>query len=181
MKMRWLAVPIALTWPVAGCTENVQQPSSSASESQAAALVGDAAPAPSPPRRLHGPPPEAFDACQAKAVGAACTVTFGPKSVAGTCTAAPPGIDDTRAACRPNDMPPPPDGGRGHLFHGPPPEAFTACEGKTAGATCTVAFDAHTLDGTCLAPPPHARDAGESCLACAPPHPHHPPHAPPQP
>jgi len=57
------------------------------------------------------------------------------------------------------DAPPP---------HGPPPEAFDACAGKTEGANPSVTFHDKTLDGTCLSPP---KDAGETRLFCAPPHP----------
>lgn len=35
----------------------------------------------------------------------------------------------------------------------PPPEAFRACEGKSEGAECSVAFRGETLDGVCVAPP----------------------------
>jgi hypothetical protein len=41
-------------------------------------------------------PPAAFDACQGKAVGDACTVTFGTKQMEAKCAAAP----DGRLACR---------------------------------------------------------------------------------
>jgi hypothetical protein len=61
----------------------------------------------------------------------------------------------------------------------PPEEAFTACDGKTAGAECTVTFGDRSLTGTCLAPPP---DVNETRLFCAPPRPAHDgsPHAPPR-
>jgi len=42
-------------------------------------------------------PPAAFDACQGKGVGDACTVTFGEKQIEAKCAAAP----DGRLACRP--------------------------------------------------------------------------------
>jgi hypothetical protein len=69
----------------------------------------------------------------------------------------------------PPDMPPPGGPGGPHGGpHGPPPaEAFTACDGKAAAATCSVTLGDHTMNGTCLAPPP---DSGETRLACAPPH-----------
>lgn len=50
------------------------------------------------------PPPEAFKACEGIAANTACSVTFGERTVAGTCLA-PPGL---KLACVPNDMPPPP-------------------------------------------------------------------------
>jgi hypothetical protein len=66
----------------------------------------------------------------------------------------------------PHDHGPPP--GHGHPHGPPPPEAFAACDGKTADASCTVALPDRTLDGTCRTPPP---DSGETRLACAPAHP----------
>jgi hypothetical protein len=42
-------------------------------------------------------PPAAFDACQGKGVGDACTVTFGEKQIEAKCAASP----DGRLACRP--------------------------------------------------------------------------------
>ncbi len=50
-----------------------------------------------PHRGKHELPPAAFDACQAKGVGDACTVTFGDKQIDAKCAAAP----DGRLACRP--------------------------------------------------------------------------------
>jgi hypothetical protein len=43
------------------------------------------------------PPPAAFDACQGKGVGDACTVTLGEKQIEAKCAATP----DGRLACRP--------------------------------------------------------------------------------
>lgn len=54
----------------------------------------------------HGPPPEAFAACTDKKTGDSCTVTLRDRTLSGTCTATP----DDRVACRPDHMPPPPDG-----------------------------------------------------------------------
>jgi hypothetical protein len=34
----------------------------------------------------------------------------------------------------------------------PPPEAFSACQGKSEGAQCTVSFHDKTHDGVCVAP-----------------------------
>ena len=42
-------------------------------------------------------PPAAFDACQGKGVGDACTVTFGNKQIEAKCAATP----DGKVACRP--------------------------------------------------------------------------------
>jgi hypothetical protein len=36
--------------------------------------------------------------------------------------------------------------------HRPPPEAFSACEGKAAGDACQVTLHDRTLDGSCVAP-----------------------------
>lgn len=44
----------------------------------------------------------------------------------------------------------------------PPPEAFTACEGKARGDACTVQLRDRAINGVCDAPP------GESRLACRP-------------
>jgi hypothetical protein len=57
----------------------------------------------------------------------------------------------------------PPPGGRPH---GPPPAAFEACKGKSAGDACEVTFstptgDEHTVKGTCAALP-------DARLACRP-------------
>jgi len=52
--------------------------------------------------------------------------------------------------------------------HPPPPEAFDACNGKTADAACTVTHGDRTMEGKCITPPP---DANEKRLLCAPPHP----------
>ncbi|APR83396.1 Hypothetical protein A7982_08745 [Minicystis rosea] len=106
----------------------------------------------------HGPPPEAFTACDGKARGDTCSVQFHDTAVQGTCDAPP---DASKLACRPNHPPPPPP---------PPPEAFTACDGKARGDTCSVQFHDTAVQGTCDAPP----DAGK--LACRP---NGPPPAPP--
>lgn len=72
-----------------------------------AALADDR---PGPPPQHHGPPPEAFTACESKAAGDACTVTFGSESIAGHCAAPPSGASESTLACRPDNMP----------NHGPP-------------------------------------------------------------
>ena len=101
-----------------------------------------------------------------------CTVTFGKESLAGKCVTPPADAPDTRLVCRPDKMPEGhgPGGHRGHggRPHGPPPEeVFVACDGKAAGAACSVKIGDHTLDGTCKAPPP---GVNETRLGCAPPH-----------
>lgn len=156
---------------VAACSAGAQSATADTA-TQTQALGADGGPKGGRPRGPHGPPPAAFDACASKAVGDACTVSFGDKDHAGTCAAPPPGAPDTRIACRPNDMPPP---GEGHPHHPPPPEAFTACDGKASDAACAVKLSDRTIDGVCRTPPP---DSGETRLVCVPPHP---PHGPPGP
>ncbi|HEY4117745.1 MAG TPA: hypothetical protein VGM56_07820 [Byssovorax sp.] len=59
-----------------------------------------------PKGRHHGPPPEAFAACEGKADGDACSVTFRDDTAhAGTCQAP----EGKQLACRPDDMPSRPD------------------------------------------------------------------------
>ena len=126
-----------------------------------------------PPRHHHGPPPEALEACRSKAVGDACTVTFGKESLAGKCVtppAPPSGAPDGASApvvCRPDKMPEHgPGGGPGGRPHGPPPEeVFAACDGKAADAACSVTLGDHTIEGTCRAAPP---TMNETRLGCAP-------------
>jgi hypothetical protein len=96
------------------------------------------------------PPPEAFQACQSLAEGAACTVTHGDHQMAGTCRSGPDGGALACAPARP---------------HGPPPEAFQACQSLAEGATCTVSMHGRSMTGTCRSGP----DGGT--LACAPPRP----------
>lgn len=56
--------------------------------------------------------------------------------------------------------------GKGDHHRGPPPEAFTACEGKAAGDACSVTTpDGETLAGTCASPP---ADAPDTRIACRP-------------
>lgn len=50
----------------------------------------------------------------------------------------------------------------------PPPAAFDACSGKSAGEACQVALPDRTVDGTCAATP-------DGALACRPDHPPGPP------
>jgi hypothetical protein len=62
-----------------------------------------------------------------------------------------------------------PSGASAERPHGPPPAAFEACAGKSAGDSCTVTFRDRTIDGTCKAFPEDDR------LFCRP------NHAPPEP
>jgi len=97
----------------------------------------------------HRPPPEALQACASLAEGAACTFSLGDQSVSGTCRTGPHG---EAAACMPAQPP----------HHGPPPEAFEACNGLSEGQTCTVSFQGGSMSGACRSGP----DGG--ALACAP-------------
>jgi hypothetical protein len=118
----------------------------------------------------RGPPAEAFDACSGKAVSDPCSVTFHDETLAGKCVAPPEGATETWIACRPDKPPPPPRSGTrdGHP-HGPPPaEVFTACDGKAAGAACSVKLGDRTIDGTCKTPP---AETSETRLGCLPSHP----------
>lgn len=92
--------------------------------------------------RHHGPPPEAFAACEGKAVGdAAQFVAPNGETVTGTCEPA-----DDRLALRPDH---PPERSRGRR-HSPPPEAYAACEGKSAGDTAQFSGrHGETVTGTC--------------------------------
>ena len=56
----------------------------------------------------HAPPPEAYDACDAKAEGDACTVSFDERTIDGTCAADPE--TDGALFCMPDHPPPPPSG-----------------------------------------------------------------------
>jgi len=52
-------------------------------------------------------------------------------------------------------------GGGGYHHMGPPAEALTACEGKTAGDTCSFVIEGDTVQSICS-----ARRNGEGPLAC---------------
>lgn len=70
--------------------------------SLATALHGAASSA--QPREERQPPPFAYTACDGRAEGAACEVTFGDRTLPGTC-----GLDRSqRLFCRPTHMPPAP-------------------------------------------------------------------------
>ncbi len=50
-----------------------------------------------------------------------------------------------------------------------PSEAYTACEGKASGSTCSVQFGDRSLSGTCEAPPPNASNKALACRPSGPP------------
>jgi hypothetical protein len=90
----------------------------------------------------NGPPPEAFKACEGKAEGMKAQFT-GPdgQTITGACR-----IADGRLVLRPDRPAENSRDGR----RGPPPEAYKACEGKTAGATAQfVDPRGETMRGTC--------------------------------
>jgi hypothetical protein len=152
-----------------GCSGTTATSDPAATQTQAqTAANSDGGEARRPHRPHHAPPEEAFTACASKAAGDSCSVAIGKDSVTGTCVTPPADAPDTRIVCRPEGMP-----GRGHHQPGPPPaEIFTACEGKSADASCSVTLGDHTLEGTCKAPPP---GVNETRLGCAPAHPPPPP------
>lgn len=102
----------------------------------------------------RGPPPEALAACQDKTEGAECSFTGGRgETVAGACRANPeagglecfPTNPPGRDGRGPDDAGPGPAGRRG-----PPPESFSACEGKADGAECSfTGRRGDTLTGAC--------------------------------
>ena len=93
--------------------------------------------------RRHGPPPEAYTACESKSAGDSAQFV-GPRgeTVAGTCEQ-----EGNRMVLRPNDRPRGKNGGK---RQGPPPEAYTACEGKNAGDSAQFNSPrGDTVTGTC--------------------------------
>ena len=104
-------------------------------------------------RRRHGPPPEAFNACEGKSVGdTAEFVSPRGDTVTGTCEQ-----QGDRLVLRPDNPPGGNSDGNdrssqnaGRRQHGPPPEAYTACEGKNLGDTAEfVSPRGDTVTGTC--------------------------------
>jgi hypothetical protein len=90
----------------------------------------------------HAPPAEAYTACEGKQAGdAAQFVTPHGDTVSGTCE---PEAD--RLVLRPDYL----RGRSGGRRHGPPPEAYTACEGKNAGDPAQLTGrHGETVTGTC--------------------------------
>jgi len=94
------------------------------------------------------PPPAAYDACDAKGEGDACSVAMRDHTVDGTCNKRGA---DTRLSCRPNHPP--------HI----PREAVEACNGKNVADTCTVSHDGHTIEGACENGPEGSLHCRPSC------------------
>ncbi|AKV04499.1 hypothetical protein AKJ09_11162 [Labilithrix luteola] len=162
LRFAGFASALSLSLVVAACAQSAQE--SSTAQGQQGLSTSDGGSGGHPhDGRHHGPPPAAFDACTSKATGDACTVSFDDKQINGKCAAPPPDAEDKRSFCAPEGGP----GGPHGRPHGPPPaEAFAACDGKTEGASCDVAFDGGTRSGNCIVPP---SDSGEKRLVCAPP------------
>ena len=103
-------------------------------------------------RRRHGPPPEAYTACEGKNAGdKAEFVSPHGDTVKGTCEQEGNRLvlrpDNSRRNSAGNNRSSQNDGRR---QHGPPPEAFTACEGKSAGDTAEfVSPRGDTVTGIC--------------------------------
>lgn len=87
-----LALTAALALLAACKSEKSDEATSADSAEPVAAASGDQ------PRHKRELPPAAFDACQGKALGDTCTVTFREKQIEAKCAAAP----DGRLACHPD-------------------------------------------------------------------------------
>ena len=92
--------------------------------------------------RHHGPPPEAYAACEDKSAGDTSQfVDPRGETITGTCE-----LKGDRLVLRPDR----PKGKSKGRRHGPPPEAYTACEGKGVGDTSQfVDPRGETVSGTC--------------------------------
>ncbi|MCP4692918.1 MAG: hypothetical protein GY859_33060 [Desulfobacterales bacterium] len=94
------------------------------------------------PGGRQGPPPEAYTACEGKSAGDAAQFT-NPRgeTVSGTCEE-----KGDRLVLRPDHRGGNSKGGR----QGPPPEAYTACEDKSAGDAAQFENPrGETVSGTC--------------------------------
>ena len=89
-----------------------------------------------------GPPPEAFRVCAGKSEGSMAQFTNPDgETITGTCRVA-----DGRLVLRPDH----PRGNSPGERRGPPPEAFSACVGKSAGSTAQfIGPRGETVKGTC--------------------------------
>jgi hypothetical protein len=89
-----------------------------------------------------GPPPEAYKACEGKTAGGIAQFTS-PRgeTITGTCMVA-----DGRLVLRPDRAP----NNSGDQRRGPPPEAYAACLGKSAGSVAQFVNPwGETVKGTC--------------------------------
>lgn len=101
--------------------------------------------------RVHEPPKAAVDACASLAAGAACSLPnhSGKSPLTGVCSQGPAGTG--ALACTPAQEINPP--------------WQKACEGKDAGAACSLGRAPHGAGGTCVAPA--AGGANVCVLPCA--------------
>ncbi len=92
--------------------------------------------------RRHGPPPEAYTACEGKSPGdVAQFISPRGETVTGTCE-----LEGDRLVLRPDRH----RGNAGNRHHGPPPEAYTACKGKNPGDVAQfIGPCGETVTGTC--------------------------------
>ena len=92
--------------------------------------------------RRQGPPPEAYEACEGKSAGnEAEFVNRRGETITGTCEE-----EGDQLVLRPDN----PKGRSGGRRHGPPPEAYEVCEGKSAGDEAEfVNRRGETITGTC--------------------------------
>ena len=92
--------------------------------------------------RRHGPPPEAYEACEDKSVGEEAEfINRRGNTVTGTCKE-----EGDQLVLRPDT----PKGRFGGRRHGPPPEAYEACEDKSAGDEAAfVNRRGEMVTGTC--------------------------------
>ena len=103
-------------------------------------------------RRHHGPPPEAYTTCEGKNAGdTAEFVSPHGDTVAGTCEQRGDRLvlrpDNPRRNSAGNNIS---SQNAGRRQNSPPPEAYTACEGKNVGDTAEfVSPRGDTVAGTC--------------------------------
>jgi len=93
-------------------------------------------------------------ACDNRAAGDSCSVTFKGQTIEGTCRSDPRG--DGPLACFAKGPPP----------GGLPPEAVEACNGRAADDSCTVNLKGRTIEGTCRLDP--QRDGSLVCVPSSP-------------
>jgi hypothetical protein len=94
-SLRWSCIALFSLLTVLPVTACKSQKSDDAAAADSAEPLASAEPGEH--KHKHELPPAAFDACQGKGVGDACTVQFRDKQIEAKCAAAP----DGRLACRP--------------------------------------------------------------------------------
>ena len=95
------------------------------------------------PSQRRGPPPEAYTACEGMSAGATAEmVTRRGETLTGTCEA----DRDGKLVLRPESS----GNNRNGKRRGPPPEAYTACEGKSSGDSSQLTTPrGEVLTGSC--------------------------------